>query len=48
MTKILGPAFTLAAYTDTAAGLWLRSVMAAPIDFVDPGLVAYVILNLRF
>ena len=48
MTKILGLALTLAAYSDTALGLWLRIVMTAPVGAVDAPLAMYIVENLHF
>ena len=47
-TRLFGPALTLLAYTDTATGLWLRSLMAALVGRVDPLLAEYIVFDLHF
>ena len=42
MEKIFPLALTLAAYSDTTIGLWLRLQMVKPVAFFDPGLAAYI------
>ncbi len=48
MTNWISLALTFAAYTDTAAGLYLRRMMAQFVSYVDPQLASYIALELHF
>ena len=48
MAKILSLALTLAAYSDTYAGFWLRWQMVKPIRVFDPDLAAYIAYAVHF
>ena len=48
MTNYFSLAFTLAAYTDTAAGFYLRRVMTLFVSYVDPVLAIYIVTELHF
>ncbi len=48
MTNLLSLTVTLAAYTDTAIGHLLRSMMILPVEFFDAPLAMYVVQHLHF
>ena len=48
MTNWISLTITLAAYTDTPAGFYLRSMMAQFVSYIDPALASYIALELHF
>ena len=48
MINWISLACTLTAYTDTAAGLYLRSMMTQFVSYVDPALAHYIVIELHF
>jgi len=44
MEKVIGLFVTLIAYSDTYVGYVLRTRMAEPVSFFDPGLATYIAL----
>ncbi len=48
MTNWISGAITLAAYTDTAMGLYLRMMMVELVHYVDPELAIYIVTELHF
>jgi len=42
MEKIIPLVLTLAAYSDTGLGFFLRCRMVGPVALFDPGLAAYI------
>ncbi len=48
MAKILSLLATLAAYSDTYLGVWLRGKMTMPVHLVDSDLAAYITYAVHF